>query len=205
VVNITLKLSSLYHFSPSFDPKWHQLIQFTSSETSFYRNIILPSIPMCTAFHKGFKTKQKNYMDFLLLYAAYKFFLLILDLNSQWTLDWIRLNDGLLSHHLYYMQNIATNKIYISKCSSATCSPPATLMKSSPDALYTSMYLLPMWCLCLFSAISRCSWLINRTRASPFRRPWGLKHKATPPLQTKLKRWICPYMHHKGHTRRVEL
>ena len=80
---------------------------------------------------------------------------------------------------------------------SAACSPPATLMKSSPDALYTSMYLLPMWCLCLFSAISRCSWLINRTRASPFRRPWGLKHKATPPLQTKLKRWSCPYMHHK--------
>jgi len=53
-------------------------------------------------------------------------------------------DDGLLSHHLYYMQNIATKKISICKCSSATHSPPATLMKSSPDALYTSMYLLPM-------------------------------------------------------------
>jgi hypothetical protein len=28
---------------------------------------------------------------------------------------------------------------------------------------------------------------MNRTSASPFRRPWGLKHKATPPLQKKKK------------------
>uniref|UniRef100_A0A6B0U2W6 Uncharacterized protein n=1 Tax=Ixodes ricinus TaxID=34613 RepID=A0A6B0U2W6_IXORI len=39
-----------------------------------------------------------------------------------------------------------------------------------------------MWCLCLLRAMSRCSWLSKRTRASPFLRPWELRHSATPPL-----------------------
>lgn len=46
----------------------------------------------------------------------------------------------------------------------------------------TSMYLLPMWCLCLCSARSLCSSLTNRTRASPFLLPWALRQSATPPL-----------------------
>ncbi|CAN7948513.1 unnamed protein product, partial [Ixodes hexagonus] len=60
--------------------------------------------------------------------------------------------------------------------------PPATLTKSSPVARYTSMYRWPMWCLCLLRAMSRCSWLSKRTRASPFLRPCELRHSATPPL-----------------------
>jgi hypothetical protein len=60
--------------------------------------------------------------------------------------------------------------------------PPATLTKSFPVALYTSMYLCPMWCLCLFKARSRLTSSSNLINASPFLRPWGLKHKATPPL-----------------------
>ncbi|CAN8001982.1 unnamed protein product, partial [Ixodes pacificus] len=40
-----------------------------------------------------------------------------------------------------------------------------------------------MWCLCLLRAMSLCSWLSKRTRASPFLRPWELRHSATPPLQ----------------------
>lgn len=60
--------------------------------------------------------------------------------------------------------------------------PPATPTKSSPEALYTSMYRPPIWCLCLFNAISLCSLLIKRTNASPLRLPIGLKHRATPPL-----------------------
>lgn len=66
--------------------------------------------------------------------------------------------------------------------------PPATERKSSPDARYTSIYLLPMWCLCLFSAMSLCSWLTNRTSASPFRLPCAERQRATPPLQ---KKWTC--------------
>ena len=61
--------------------------------------------------------------------------------------------------------------------------PPAMFMKSSPVALYTSIYRFPMWCLCLLNAISRWAAFSNSTRASPFRRPWLLKHKATPPLK----------------------
>lgn len=60
--------------------------------------------------------------------------------------------------------------------------PPATFMKSSPVARYTSMYRLPMWCLCRFNAMSLCSWDTKRINASPFRRPCGDRHKATPPL-----------------------
>lgn len=47
------------------------------------------------------------------------------------------------------------------------------------------MYLLPIWCLCLLRAISLCSWETNLTRASPFLRPCGDKHKATPPLKNQ--------------------
>ena len=59
-------------------------------------------------------------------------------------------------------------------------SPPAMLMKSSPVALYTSMYLLPMWCLCRLSAMSLWATLSSSTRASPLRRPCGDRHSATP-------------------------
>lgn len=65
--------------------------------------------------------------------------------------------------------------------------PPATERKSSPDALYTSMYRLLIWCLCLLRAISLCSWLTNLTRASPFRLPWTDRQRATPPLKQKEK------------------
>ena len=54
------------------------------------------------------------------------------------------------------------------------------LMKSSPVALYTSMYLLPMWCLCRLSAMSLWATLSSSTRASPLRRPCGDRHSATP-------------------------
>lgn len=50
-------------------------------------------------------------------------------------------------------------------------------------AQVTSMYLLPIWCLCLCSARSLCSSLTKRTRASPFLLPWALRHSAAPPLQ----------------------
>ena len=59
-------------------------------------------------------------------------------------------------------------------------SPPATLMKSSPVALYTSIYLFPMWCLCLLRAISRWETFSNSTKASPFLLPCGDKQRATP-------------------------
>ena len=62
-------------------------------------------------------------------------------------------------------------------------SPPATLMKSSPVALYTSIYLLPMWCLCLLRAISRWEPFSNSTNASPFLRPCGDKQRATPAMR----------------------
>ena len=42
-----------------------------------------------------------------------------------------------------------------------------------------------MWCLCLCSARSRCSLSTKRMRASPFLRPWALRHSATPPLQSQ--------------------
>lgn len=61
--------------------------------------------------------------------------------------------------------------------------PPATLTKSFPVALYTSMYRCPIWCLCLFKARSRFISLSKRIRASPFLRPCGLKQRATPPLK----------------------
>lgn len=64
--------------------------------------------------------------------------------------------------------------------------PPAMLRKSRPDALYTSMYRWPMWCLCRRRANSRCSIVPKRTNASPLRRPWLLRHRATPPLE---ERW----------------
>lgn len=47
-----------------------------------------------------------------------------------------------------------------------------------------------MWCLCRFRAMSLCSWLINLTNASPFRLPWGLRQRATPPLKNnKIYEW----------------
>ena len=61
--------------------------------------------------------------------------------------------------------------------------PPATLTKSLPVALYTSMYLWPKWCLCFLSAISLCSLLSKRIKASPFLLPCWLRHNATPPLR----------------------
>ena len=45
------------------------------------------------------------------------------------------------------------------------------------------MYRLPIWCLCRLSAMSRWAAFSNKTKASPFRRPWLLRHKATPPLK----------------------
>ena len=55
--------------------------------------------------------------------------------------------------------------------------------EKSENNIFTSMYLDPMWCLCLLSAMSLCSCETNLINASPFRRPCGDKHKATPPLQ----------------------
>ncbi len=49
----------------------------------------------------------------------------------------------------------------------------------------TSIYLVPMWCLCLCSAKSLCSSLSNRTSASPFLLPWAFRHNAAPPLHTQ--------------------
>lgn len=46
----------------------------------------------------------------------------------------------------------------------------------------TSIYLFPMWCLCLCRAKSLCSSLTKRTSASPFLLPWALRHSAAPPL-----------------------
>lgn len=54
--------------------------------------------------------------------------------------------------------------------------------------MLTSMYLLPMWCLCLSRARSLCSWLMNRTRASPFLLPWAFRQRATPPLEIHRER-----------------
>lgn len=54
--------------------------------------------------------------------------------------------------------------------------------------LVTSMYLLPIWCLCLCSARSLCSSLTNRTRASPFLLPWAFRHRAAPPLRNTTQR-----------------
>ena len=70
--------------------------------------------------------------------------------------------------------------ILIVGCIPSTHLPPATLMKSSPVALYTSIYLLPMWCLCLRRAISRWETFSNSTKASPFLLPCGDKQRATP-------------------------
>lgn len=61
--------------------------------------------------------------------------------------------------------------------------PPAMARKSSPEARYTSIYRVPMWCLCRFRAISRCSWDMKRMRASPLRLPSGDRQRATPPLE----------------------
>lgn len=44
-----------------------------------------------------------------------------------------------------------------------------------------------MWCLCRLRAMSRCSGEMNRTSASPFLRPCGLRHNATPPLWKRTK------------------
>lgn len=54
--------------------------------------------------------------------------------------------------------------------------------------LVTSMYLLPIWCLCLCRARSLCSSLTKRTRASPFLLPWALRHSAAPPLRNTTQR-----------------
>lgn len=54
----------------------------------------------------------------------------------------------------------------------------------------TSIYLLPIWCLCLCRAKSRCSSLTKRTRASPFLLPWALRHSAAPPLCNTTCGWL---------------
>lgn len=71
--------------------------------------------------------------------------------------------------------------------------PAATARKSSADARYTSMYRWPMWCRCRLRAMSRCSWQSKRISASPLRRPWGLRHNATPPLLRKREKIISTW------------
>lgn len=95
-------------------------------------------------------------------------------------------------HHIYLDRNWSVKYIKLiplkAPIEQMICIPPATFRKSLPVALYTSIYLLPRWCLCFLSAKSRLSLLSNLIRASPFLRPCWLKQSATPPLQ---KQQMC--------------